>query len=184
MKKNSILFMLVVLIGSLLQGCTPDDYKDIELSIRDLPTMGGLSDTQNLRKAVSSTWLGWTYTIENGVFEANVNEKLNEILEWRTPNSNNAALALTALAIHDTEIAILDTKPDADPTDADWLNYKSKYSDIELTQKVIGYTATGAEVVAYIKADTKKSYNAYKLYEYLTTPAGQAVVKQLGYTAL
>lgn len=193
MKKNSILFMLLVLIGSLLQGCTPDDYKEIEFSIRDLPTTGGLSSTQNLRKAIGASWLGWTYTIEDdGTVVANVNEKLNEILGWRAPVEDNVGKALIALAINDADIVILDKKPDefsSDPTTAekekeDWDNYVKNYSAEKLSQKVIGYTATGHEVVAYIKESTNKSYNSYKLYEYLTTPAGQAVVKQLGYTAL
>lgn len=177
----------MVLVGGLLQGCTSDDNKDLEYSIRDLPLIGGTQSTDALRTAIGATWLGWGFTIESdGTVVPNIDENLTTILDWKTPVTN-APTALISLAGNGVGLVILDVKPDQDPADTnqtDWKKFQATYSNVPLTQKVIGHTTSGSEVVAYIRTSSSDLTESYKIYTWLSTPAGQAVVKQLGYTAL
>ncbi len=91
MKKNSVLFMLLLLIGGMLQSCSSDDNKDLEVGIRELPAIGGTNSTYDLRRAVSAAWIGWSYTVESdGEVVVNCSENQLKLLDWRTQTSNNA----------------------------------------------------------------------------------------------
>lgn len=182
MKKNSLLFLLLLFIGGVLQSCTSDDNKDLELGIRELPAIGGTSATYDLRRAVSATWVGWSYTVESdGEVVVNCSENLLKLLDWRTASSNNAITALVDLASKNKNIIILDEEISQQDLDN---NYVGKYDDVPLSKKVIGHTSNGEEVYVMIRTNDSEGTEARKIYDFLTTPAGQAAITKCGYTAL
>lgn len=181
MKKYSIFFMLIALIGCLIQGCTSEDNKDLEYGIRDLPSIGGANPTSGLRKAICAKWLGWTYTVESdGSVEVNCSESLATLFDYRT-RSTSVSTAFTNLATNNIDILIVE-EPLPDSSDLDMKDYLNRYSNIALKQKTIGYTSAGNAVIAFIRESTPETTEAYKVYEYLSTAAGQAVLQQCGYS--
>lgn len=173
MKKNSILFLVFLVLGGLFQSCSSDDNKDLEFGIRQLPSIGGTSSTLGLRKAVGATWLGWSYALESdGEVVVNVPKDLNSLFDYRMTSSDNTAAVLMDVANNNKSIGIV-VEDESIGLEED-----------QLSKKVIGYTEEGDKVYVVIGVKAPNTTEAYKIYEFLTTPAGQSIVATCGYRPL
>lgn len=170
MKKNSIFFVLIALIGCLIQGCTSEDNVNLPMSIRDLPVLDGSNNTASLRKAIAASYLGWSYTVESdGQVEVNCPENLTTLFNDRTRDTGTES-ALQNLQSNTSDIIIIDEALT-----------ESDLTQSELKQKQIGSIA-GAPICVLIRESTPATAESYKLYEFMSSAQGQAIIQQCGYS--